>query len=749
MNIDDVATSPSGEVEEFFIDIDPAPDTMDDELAIPEEDYESREPPHPEQIIALPSTATRHSVQAGRPPAKEIWLLFTDDIEPFKGKSSICMHCKTRINHHKKVSIAKSHLNRCRKFCYHMCGQPIAERPDWFMPNKKLCGGSARWRDLGANSVLHRQEEHQQCSESVASSSIPSPLSQQTKTSASTGSTGQLSIRSFMLPAVTAAEKKAFQTHLAMHFFATGAAFQRVEESNLAKAIAVLRPDSNLLPDRKKLATVLLNSCYTDIKKRVDARMCKTTVCITSDGWSNVKGDPIVNYMATSPAFTYFLESVSTGQQGHSSVWIAADIERVIKQYPNTVFAGAVTDNTSANRNAWAILSTKFPMMFFQGCCSHGLHLIVKDIFGASKTKKQGEAEATFPDGYPFEEMFEFVDDVKGLVNFFIHHHHVKAQLMEAQQSAGVRALSRSAPTRWGTIQDMCQTVLDSERLIHAITAARDFVSGNAKQKANRMRFKELVSKENFVGLLRKALALLRPIDALIVKYQADSVPISEVTPESIAIGHAYDVLLQQGVISETECQYVKHVCASRFQFLYGNAHGIAYLLDPRFLGSELSTEKRRSIEDIVCSIPLAKNKDGISTDESKEAIFLQYTDFHISATRERTLNSIRYKVLEKKSKSALQFWMSDGSTWPDLQQIAVKVFSMATSSAASERNFSTFGFVHSKARNSLATKSVEKLVFVKTNMSAPIVDGYPNHEEDMYTMHSDHDSCNGSVCSL
>jgi hypothetical protein len=124
-------------------------------------------------------------------------------------------------------------------------------------------------------------------------------------------------------------------------------------------------------------------------------------------------------------------------------------------------------------------------MMFFQGCCSHGLHLIVKDIFGASKTKKRGEVEATFPDGYPFEEMFDFVGDVKALVNFFIHHHHVKAALMEAQQSAVIIALSRSAPTRWGTIQDMCQTVLDSERLIHAITAARNYVSGTAKQKAD------------------------------------------------------------------------------------------------------------------------------------------------------------------------------------------------------------------------------------------------------------------------
>ena len=213
-----------------------------------------------------------------------------------------------------------------------MCGQPFAERSDWFLPNKKLCG-SAGWRNLSSSDSVFCHHEQLQCSESAASSSTALPSSQQTKTStASTASTGQLSIRSFMVPRVTAAEKKAFQMHLAMHCFATGAAFQQVEESNLAKAIAVLHPDPHLLPDRKRLATVLLNTCYTEIKKRVvDARMCKATVCITLDGWSNVRGDSIVNYMATSPDFTYFLESVSTGQQGHSAVWIAADIERVIK----------------------------------------------------------------------------------------------------------------------------------------------------------------------------------------------------------------------------------------------------------------------------------------------------------------------------------------------------------------------------------------------------------------------------------
>jgi hypothetical protein len=65
----------------------------------------------------------------------------------------------------------------------------------------------------------------------------------------------------------------------------------------------------------------------------------------------------------------------------------------------------------------------------------------------------------------------------------------------------------------------------------------------------------------------------------------------------------------------------------------------------------------------------------------------------------------------------SLQYWQSDGVAWPDLQKIGVKLFTLATSSASSERNFfSTMSFVHNKLRNSLSTETVEKLVYIKTN---------------------------------
>ena len=69
--------------------------------------------------------------------------------------------------------------------------------------------------------------------------------------------------------------------------------------------------------------------------------------------------------------------------------------------------------------------------------------------------------------------------------------------------------------------------------------------------------------------------------------------------------------------------------------------------------------------------------------------------------------------------ETPLQYWQSEGTGWPDLLKITLRIFTMPTSSAASERNFSTFGFIHSKLRNCLCPESVEKLVLIKTNYGA------------------------------
>jgi hypothetical protein len=61
--------------------------------------------------------------------------------------------------------------------------------------------------------------------------------------------------------------------------------------------------------------------------------------------------------------------------------------------------------------------------------------------------------------------------------------------------------------------------------------------------------------------------------------------------------------------------------------------------------------------------------------------------------------------MLKKRAKTSLQYWQVDGAEFPAIRAVALNVFSMVTSSAASERGFSTMGFVRSKMRNRLGSE--------------------------------------------
>jgi hypothetical protein len=115
------------------------------------------------------------------------------------------------------------------------------------------------------------------------------------------------------------------------------------------------------------------------------------------------------------------------------------------------------------------------------------------------------------------------------VVKFFNNHHAPKAQLKAALSAAKLKMLGQMAPTRWGSIKKMAETMLAAEAILQQLVTARDFASGNAKQKRIRQAVHDTVTSKDFDDLLKMTLSILNPIDIAITCYQTDSVPISDV----------------------------------------------------------------------------------------------------------------------------------------------------------------------------------------------------------------------------
>ncbi|RHY15358.1 hypothetical protein DYB32_010769 [Aphanomyces invadans] len=170
-------------------------------------------------------------------------------------------------------------------------------------------------------------------------------------------------------------------------------------------------------------------------------------------------------------------------------------------------------DNTSANKKAWEALKNVYPSRFFQGYTFHGLHLLEMDIFAATKTKKGGSTEPTYPTDCLFEDMLLFINRCKDVVKFF-HNQHVFEEKLEEMQK----------------------------------------ITGYCHQRKLHFTFEE-------------AIAILEPIDALILNYQFDKVAISEVMPDFHKLPLQFSNLVSIHIIDNQELAYLCKKCVEMHSY--------------------------------------------------------------------------------------------------------------------------------------------------------------------------------------
>ncbi|KAG5672488.1 hypothetical protein PVAND_002614 [Polypedilum vanderplanki] len=130
---------------------------------------------------------------------------------------------------------------------------------------------------------------------------------------------------------------------------------------------------------------------------------------------------------------------------------------------------------------------------------------------------------------------------------------------------------------------------------------------------------------------------------------------------------------------------------------------GLAFLLTPKHAADGFYFEENK-LDFIAAAYDQAIKVNP----EIADNVHLQMIEF---TGEMATLTQKRKDTLFKMS--AKNYWNIIGrEKYPALAQIAKPITEMICTSAAAERTWSTFGFIHSRLRNRLTNERVKKLVF-------------------------------------
>jgi len=180
----------------------------------------------------------------------------------------------------------------------------------------------------------------------------------------------------------------------------------------------------------------------------------------------------------------------------------------------------------------------------------------------------------------------------------------------------------------------------------------------------------------------------------------------------------AYDDLHRKSPLTLTLAQrdFIQRVISARWDKMYSDAHGAAYLLDPRYNGAGMDSNSLELTEIFISEYTVIEG-ESTAVRQMRLAEYFQYQEW---VRRHSAANSVQYKLLFAENAasrmSPLQFWVTRGVSWPLVQPLAMRLFSLCCTSCESERAFSSLGFIHSKVRNRLGVQKADMLAFVKAN---------------------------------
>lgn len=283
----------------------------------------------------------------------------------------------------------------------------------------------------------------------------------------------------------------------------------------------------------------------------------------------------------------------------------------------------------------------------------------------------------------------------KNIINYFRSHQVLLAilQRLQKEKYGAHIALLLPGATRWGSayycLLNLLKTKTAIQNSIHEEYQITEEINGQ-------------INNIEFWKNAKILCEFLRPFVKFINYLQSDQPRMSSAYIELKLIENC---ILQNIEITHDFKTRVLAFGKQRWKnFLFNPVVLVAYQLDPKYRGEILDAERCDPIieREILRLVPEGKEDQVLMEYSEYVGKLGGFSDDHLWG--DMTAHPINW-------------WTLVARRYPLLSTIARQVLSIPSTSAASERNWSSFGFIHSKLRNRLGDDKVEKCVYLYWNI--------------------------------
>lgn len=188
-----------------------------------------------------------------------------------------------------------------------------------------------------------------------------------------------------------AMQKHIFDLQVARYFYATNTPFLHADHE-FKILISILHP-GYVPPNRLDIGGKLLDEIFKEEQNKCKSDLENKTVCLSIDGWSNIRNDPIVcSCVTTNDGKTILVDTIDTTDNHHTADYLETVANSSIQKAEelfNCKVRSVVSDNaanmakmrrqlqTSTSDDGDA--KTNVPILTY-GCSAHNLNLLAKDL---------------------------------------------------------------------------------------------------------------------------------------------------------------------------------------------------------------------------------------------------------------------------------------------------------------------------------------------------------------------------------